>query len=658
MTLQSGYLLNDRYRIDEVIAQGGMGAIYRAFDVILNIQVAVKENSYTGDEHARQFRREATILAGLQHPNLPRVTNHFSIPAKGQYLVMDYIDGEDLRQLLKEKSRLDESEVVRIGAAICEALDYLHSRQPPVIHRDIKPGNIKVTSGGGVYLVDFGLAKVVQSDEHTTTGAQALTPGYAPPEQYGQGTEPRSDIYALGATLYSVLTGKVPEESLARVMERDTLTPVRRHVPSVTETTARAIEKAMSVAPKDRFQSGSQFRQALLGEDSPPPPAEPTLIRSHSAPWPSGQPAHHRGIPRSLTPVAFALLAAVAGFFLFSVMSGMRQPPPPPHQASPTTVAISTLPAALPVEPSSTATPAATIPPTPTPAPSDTPVPTLTFTPQGTPLGGAGEIAFSSDRSAIPQIWAMQADGSSPRQITNLPDGACQPDWNPEKTRLVFTSPCRSKLKSYPGSSLFLINTDGSGLSLLPTLPGGDFDPAWSPDGLQIAFTSLREGRPNLYLLTLSDNKVTRLSSPVNYESHAAWSPDNSLIAYETTRGGLPQIWVMDANGQDPREFSTVTGGASAMPDWSPDSSTIAYTQGNSPTFLVNHQYGNPQAAESRLSDELFPVENPCFSPDGWWIAVNSRKDGNEEIYTILRNGSSLTRLTNNPAVDFDPTWK
>ena len=138
MPLEIGSLIINRYRIDAVIAHGGMGAIYRAFDHSLGVQVALKENLYGSEESSRQFRREATLLAGLRHPNLPRVTDHFAISNQGQYLVMDYIEGDDLRHRLATRGLLREDEVVTIGAAVCEALQYLHTRQPAVVHRDIE----------------------------------------------------------------------------------------------------------------------------------------------------------------------------------------------------------------------------------------------------------------------------------------------------------------------------------------------------------------------------------------------------------------------------------------------------------------------------------------------------------------------------------------
>ena len=185
MLLERGNLLNNRYRIVEILGQGGMGSVYRAVDENLGVEVAVKDNLFTTEEYARQFRREAIILANLRHPNLPRVTDHFVITGQGQYLVMDYIEGEDLRQRMDRVGVLPDEEVIIIGAAVCDALAYLSSRKPPIIHRDLKPGNIKITPQGQIFLVDFGLAKTLHGSQATTTGACAMTPGYSPPEQYG-----------------------------------------------------------------------------------------------------------------------------------------------------------------------------------------------------------------------------------------------------------------------------------------------------------------------------------------------------------------------------------------------------------------------------------------------------------------------------------------
>jgi serine/threonine protein kinase len=269
MSLEQGQLLRERYRIIEVLGHGGMGSIFRAVDENLGLEVAVKENLFTIEDYARQFRREATILANLRHPNLPRVSDHFSLEDQGQYLIMDYIEGEDLQERLERLGPIEEEEVVFIGASICDALAYMHARDPMVLHRDIKPANVRRTPSGGVYLVDFGLAKVMHGNQTTTTGARAMTMGFSPPEQYGAArTDARTDIYSLGATLYTALTGYTPEDSLAQTMDQEELTPVRERNPKVSKRVSEAVEKALQVHPNDRWQLAAEFKNELLKAQS------------------------------------------------------------------------------------------------------------------------------------------------------------------------------------------------------------------------------------------------------------------------------------------------------------------------------------------------------------------------------------------------------
>src|SRR6266542_7100841 len=266
MILENETLLHKRYQIRENLGQGGMGSVYRAVDENLGVDVAVKENLFTTEEYARQFRLEAVILANIRHPNLPRVSDHFVIAGEGQYLVMDFIDGEDLRQRMERVGVLPEDEVIHIGAAMCDALSYLHARKPSILHRDIKPGNVKISPDGHIFLVDFGLAKVMQGNQATTTGARAMTPGYSPPEQYGTArTDTRTDIYSLGATLYAALSGIIPEDGLARAMDNTQLTPLRKRNSKVSRRLAATIEKAMGIDPGERFQVADEFKRSLLG---------------------------------------------------------------------------------------------------------------------------------------------------------------------------------------------------------------------------------------------------------------------------------------------------------------------------------------------------------------------------------------------------------
>lgn len=577
MTLERGTLLHKRYRIVEILGQGGMGSVYRAVDENLGVDVAVKENLFTTDEYARQFRLEAVILANLRHPNLPRVTDHFVIGDQGQYLVMDYIEGEDLRQRMERQGNILEDEAILLGASICDALTYLHTRKPPILHRDIKPGNVKITPEGHVFLVDFGLAKVLHGSQATTTGARAMTPGYSPPEQYGTArTDPRTDIYSLGATLYASLTGIIPEDGLARAMDNTQLTPLRKRNSKVSRRLSAAIEKAMGIDPADRFQTAEEFKRALLGSKSKtqrlpgeyviqPAPAEEdfserqNLAQKMSDPiaafrdetpseeLPVFKPPRKRKkfrILPALLWVLFLLAASLVGFVrfapslippvikniipapLFSLLSAPTSAPADPTQVLPSPTPAEVIPAVTedPAGPTLTSVPEITATPTVPPTPTLPPVVEVTATPENTPIpaatqvgGGSGQIAFASNRSGVPQIYVVNLDLTGLSLLTNVEEGACQPTWSPDGSQIAFISPCRTRGEffdaTYKDSSIYVMNADGTGQKPLTTVPGSDFDPAWSPDGRRIAFTSLRDGNKDIYVLTVETGAIIRLTT-------------------------------------------------------------------------------------------------------------------------------------------------
>ncbi len=261
MPLPIKSVLENRYLIEALLGEGGFGAVYRATDIKLNKQVAVKENLRALPE---QFDTEASLLANLDHRNLPRVTYNFSIPGQGQYLVMDYVQGEDLDFILNRFGPLPEPLVVPLILQVCNALEYLHRQSPPIYHRDIKPANIRLSFDGQAMLVDFGIAKVYDTHQITHTGARkAHTPGYSPPEQYGKGgTDARSDIYALGATLYHLLTGQRPPDSLERA------SGVPMHLPRQLDSRIsleleKVVLRAIELNKEQRFQDIDEFRKAL-----------------------------------------------------------------------------------------------------------------------------------------------------------------------------------------------------------------------------------------------------------------------------------------------------------------------------------------------------------------------------------------------------------
>lgn len=264
MPLPEDTVLENRYRIDRLLAHGGMGAIYRGFDTKLKMPVAIKENFFQTPQAIRQFEQEALILARLHHPNLPRVSDHFSFEGQ-QYLVMDFIEGEDLWQMVKRQGRpLDEAQAVNYISQVCDAVSYLHRQNPSIIHRDIKPQNIKITPDGQAMLVDFGIAKLAEGGERTGTGARGVTPGFSPPEQYsGLGTTPASDIYSLGATLYALLTGQKPPDSVSLMVGGAKFESPEMLNPRLSHKVSEVIIWAMRLQPAARPGSVAIWQKSL-----------------------------------------------------------------------------------------------------------------------------------------------------------------------------------------------------------------------------------------------------------------------------------------------------------------------------------------------------------------------------------------------------------
>lgn len=302
MTLQPNHLLQrGRYQIRGHLGQGGMGAVYLAEDLNLDSRlVAIKENLNSSREAQEQFKREADLLARLKHANLPRVIDHFIDETSGrQYLVMDYVEGDDLSKILQDQNGpLSEEVALDWIAQVMGAVNYMHNwvnpvtRTPsPMIHRDIKPANIKRTPDGHIVLVDFGLARFMESAV-TLTGARSVTPGYSPIEQYMGGTDIRSDIYALGATLYAMTTGQRPPEALA-IAAGTPLPPPRKLNPKLSRNTEKVILSAMQVQATARYESVQAMYAALFHRNISPatdrpttrPLVNPTVGRSTSVSW-------------------------------------------------------------------------------------------------------------------------------------------------------------------------------------------------------------------------------------------------------------------------------------------------------------------------------------------------------------------------------------
>lgn len=295
LSLAIGQVLQGRYRILRSLGQGGMGAVYLAEDLRLAGRMcAVKEN--VPDPHAtpqalaqlrRQFQAEASVLANLDHPNLPKVSDFFS-DSGNEYIVMEYIEGEDLASVLaRQCGPLPEQPVLIWADQVLDALEYLHGQRPnPILHSDIKPANIILTPQGRIKLVDFGLVKLLDpNNPQTATIMKGMgTPGYAPLEQYAGGArhrDVRSDVYSLAATLYHLLTNLRPPDVHQRLLDPNKLLSPRQAVPALSAATQAAVLKAVEIYPNGRYQTAHDFRQALgtsRAARQPPPVQQPAPV--------------------------------------------------------------------------------------------------------------------------------------------------------------------------------------------------------------------------------------------------------------------------------------------------------------------------------------------------------------------------------------------
>lgn len=282
-------ILQGRYRIVRQLGQGGMGAVYEAVDLRLDTVVALKETLFTEERLRKQFEREARLLARLHHQALPRVSDHFT-ENEGAFLVMQYIPGEDLFEMQGRRgSGFPQADVLQWADQLCDALDYLHTQDPQIIHRDIKPQNLKLTARGQIVLLDFGLAKGSGGQMSVVTTSASIfgyTPNYAPLEQVqGLGTDPRSDIYSLAATLYHLMTNVKPPDALGRAAAivngmEDPLAPADSVSPEVSRSVAQVLQRAMSQKRDDRYESAGTMREALRSAATGALGEMPTVLTS------------------------------------------------------------------------------------------------------------------------------------------------------------------------------------------------------------------------------------------------------------------------------------------------------------------------------------------------------------------------------------------
>ncbi|MBA2286110.1 MAG: protein kinase [Ktedonobacteraceae bacterium] len=351
--LHKGEVVGRRYRIIQLVGKGGFGAVYEALDERFQSRrvVAIKEMGDAGLstperlKALQDFRHEADLLVELSHPNLPHVSDFFEESDKA-YLVMEFVQGKTLAKLQEETGGpLDEHIVMEWALQLCDVLHYLHTQPQAIIFRDLKPVNVMLTHVGQIKLIDFGIARIFKLASHKDTNALGSR-GYAPMEQYGQGqSDARTDIYALGATLYDLLTATIPPDAPSRFIHPQAFQRPRQLNPRIAESTERIILKAMEQSPQDRFQTIADMRQAIINSSpasqakaapAAQPPTQPVNKKGSIPPLPLvNQPQSRRRLPPFLLLASLLILVVLLVAIVPTILMRIHFPPTPGPNASP-----------------------------------------------------------------------------------------------------------------------------------------------------------------------------------------------------------------------------------------------------------------------------------------------------------------------------------
>jgi len=608
-----------------LLGSGGFGSVYLATDERLQRSVAVKICStrrlpaHEADEASRLFQSEALTLARLRHPGLTAIWDYFN-QDKDWFLVMEYVPGETLRDLLRRVSGpLPQAEAFEYARQLCAVLGYLHHQHSPIVFRDLKPANVIVTPEGRLKLIDFGIARLFSPDKSADT-AQFGTPGYAPPEQYGGQTEPRSDIYTLGVVLHQMLTGHNPTSSPFA------LPPVRQLNPAIPQEVEALIQRATAYEIEDRIATAEEFcrlldaatqRQVpaltapvpLLGSPSTAAPSTP-ISRPVWSPTPRPLPNRPQsgGIGRGLILILLLMVLlgslGVGAYMLKSqINTFVNDFLKPVVVASPTR---------------EFTTPELTI-----------------FSVRG---NGQSENLYAKLNNNV-------------RQITP-PDPNVKyilPAISPDGKRIAFTK--ETGLVDDAGnwhaqtSEVWVMNADGTDARLV-YVPNYSFTraPAWSPDQQWLAIevaTDNKRVHNDLALVHLDSTEVRLLAATKAWEGGPTWSPDGTRVAFHARLSGkCMQLFVVDVDGGVPRQLTdlssegcTPSNDGDFWPDWSPDGQQIAFgrkLKGQEQVALLNVETGSVQLIEQSLS----PSGHPRWSADGKYLLF---EHGKQDAVTLVQ---------------------
>ena len=641
-----------QYRVEAKLGEGGMGAVYRGFDTRLQRQVALKvlsPENFASPECKRRLMREARAASALNHPNI--VTVH-EIGSEGglDFIAMELVEGKTLREVIPAKG-LPLGKLLDYAVQIAAGLARIHACGE--VHRDLKPGNIMLTSSGLVKLLDFGLARRINPDHETTLTAEgeiAGTPAYMSPEQAeGKTLDARSDIFSFGAVLYEMATGR---RAFLGDSSASTLSTVLHREPKPPETIPLDLEKIIRrCLRKDadkRFQHIDDIKVALeeIREDSVSggPEGAQAVPLAHPRRW------------RIQAAVASLVLIAAAGAFYETNRFLKRDAP-------------------LEVVPLAS-------------------YPGFQCCPSFSPDGSQLAFAWNGEKQDNLDIYVKLVSGGPPLRLTTDPAPETAPAWSPNGAQIAFLrrgriflisplgGPERSLTKTRGG--LFAWSPDGKWLAFTDmetdTSPeaiylvsiatgerrkltsrqtgtfGGDYSPAFAPDGKSIAFVRSHVGAlvNEIYVLPLANGipngEALRLTDDKRYVHALAWTPDSREIVFSSSRGGRRSLWRISSSGKaEPRLISGTEDGLN-----------LAISSGKSPRLAYQRVVSNANIWQMEISPSGKPLSpprrilaassrlqrDPQFSPDGKSIAFTSDRSGNLEIWVSESDGSNPVQLT------------
>lgn len=615
--LVPGQVVHERYRIIREIARGGMGRVYEAEHLELEQRVALKEAIADDPKLFAILRGEARLLAKLKHsrhPALPDVTDYFT-EANRQYLVMEFIPGDDLSKMLNKGERpfpvqdiADVMEVLDWAEQLLEALEYLHSQEPPIIHRDIKPGNIKLRPGNGklkawqqVMLLDFGLAKATNESIH------GFTRLYAPPEQiHGSGTDARSDLYSLAATLHHLLSGAEPEfawerQEQLKARQPDPQRPAHELNPVVPEAVGTWLMGALAFQKEQRPANAivmlEDLRRIREDLDEPPPPPPPPR-------W----------------PIKLVLAGVVSMVMLISVVYMVLYKFDLQVASAYWDSFVNAI------------------------SPADTPL----YQDELTYATDAGEIHASATADVLNATEAL------PNQVISTGYRAAAPDISADGQCLAFHA------EQDGNKDIFIQCGRDTEPRPLTNHPANDENPTWSTDSTWLAFVSARDGVSEIYKINKNDpNNLVKLTD------YAA-AGENALIGtLDWSEAGIlfdreGDIWRMDADGENLANLTNSPKVKDVAPAWSHDATKIAFASeqdgGALDIFVMYADGSNPV---NLTQNPQWVDTSPTWSPDGQFIVFRSARDkSNAELYRMDTDGANPINLTNTSDIqETDPVW-